>query len=308
MEKYDLVIIGGGPAGLTAGIYATRYNMKNIVVTKEVGGMMLEAPEVCNFPSEERISGLKLTNKIKASLKSVGGSIKEDEVETIKKNEKDFILILESGEKIKAKSLILATGTKKRSLDLKNEDKFLGKGVSYCVTCDGPLFKDKVVGVVGGSDSAGASSLYLSNIAKKVYIIYRKDKLRANPAWVEEIKKDEKINIIYNTNVVGLKGKNMLESVLLDNAYKGSKKLDLDGLFIEIGTIPITSLFDKIKIKTNKKGYLVVQEDQSTSIKGVFGAGDVTNGSNGLRQIITACSEGAISADSAFKYLKTYKK
>ncbi len=307
MQEYDLVIIGGGPAGLTAGIYATRYNMKNVVITKEIGGMMLEAPEVCNYPSETKISGLKLAEKMKENLENLNGKVKEGEVEEVKKEKKDFILNLESGDRIKAKSLILATGTKKRSLNLEKEDKYLGKGVSYCVTCDGAFFKDKVVGVVGGSDSAGAAAIYLSDIAKKIYIIYRKDNLRANPAWIKDIKKQDKIEVITNTNVVGLKGDNMLSSVVLDNPYQGSKTLDLNGLFIEIGTIPITSLFDNLAIKTNKKGYLKVGKDQSTNIKGIFGAGDVTNASNGLRQIVTACSEGAISVDSAFKYLKQHR-
>ncbi len=304
MKNYDIIIIGGGPAGLTAGIYATRYNLSNLVVTKEIGGMTLEAPEVCNYPSEKSITGFKLIEKIKDNLISLGGEIKQDEVEDVKKLDKDFLLTLESSDKIKAKSIILATGTKKRSLNLKNEKKYLGKGVSYCVTCDGAFFKDKKVAVIGGSDSAGASAVHLSNIAKEVYIIYRGNKLRANPGWKQEIEHNKNIKVLYNTNVLELHGDPMLESVLLDKPYKGEEVFELDGLFIEIGAIPITSLFKDIDIKTNNKNYVMIDEDQSTNIDGVFAAGDVTNGSNGLRQIITACSEGAISVDSAFKYLR----
>jgi len=306
-QKYDLAIIGGGPAGLTASIYASRYRLSNLIISEEIGGMAWEAPKVCNFPSEKKIPGSKLINKIKDNVEEAGGEIKMDKVLGLEKKEKGFVLNLKRAGEIKARGIILATGTKKRKLGVENEDDFLGNGISYCATCDGPFHKGKTIAVVGGANSAVSAALYLADIASKVYLIYRRGKLRANPIWVKETKQKDNIEIIYNTNITSLKGNKKLEEIILDKKHKNSNQLKIEGVFIEIGSVPEVSISKNIGVETNKDGYIKVGPDQSTSVGGVWAGGDVTDASNKFRQIITACSEGAVAANSAFKYFQSKK-
>ena len=198
------------------------------------------------------------------------------------------------------KTLIITTGMEKRKLGIPGEKEFLGKGVSYCGTCDGPLFKDKIVGVVGGSDAAGVEALLLTEYAKKVYIIYRREQLRAEPVTFEQIKKNKKIEIIYKSNVTEIKGKQFVESVILDNG----RELKLDGLFIEIGGIPTSYLVKDIGVKLTEDGHVIVDETQETNVDYIFAAGDITNASNKFKQIITAASEGCLAALSAYKHVR----
>lgn len=308
MEKYDLLIVGAGPAGLTAGIYAGRYRIKTLIVGVLVGGLMTEAFKVCNYPAFEEISGLDLTEKMKNQVSNLGVGIKEDEVESLKKEDGWFRVGIQSGEKFLTRTLLLATGTRHRKLNLPNEERFLGRGVSYCVTCDGVLFKDKVVGVVGGSDAAVMAALFLSEIAKKVFVIYRKEKLRAIPIWVENLKARDNVEVIFKTNVVGLSGEDKLEEAKLDNPYQGSEDLKLDGLFLEIGTVPSKALSQQLGVGINEKGFIKVNGAGKTDVEGVWAAGDITTGSNGFMQIVTACAEGAIAVRSIYLYLKGSKK
>lgn len=304
MNEYELLIVGAGPAGLTAGIYAARYKLKTLIVGVVVGGLMTEAHKVCNFPSIKEISGMDLTEKIKDHVLSLGVEIREDEVESLRKEGDLFRVGTQSGQRFLTKTLLLAFGTRHRRLNLPNEEKFLGRGVSYCSTCDGPLFRDKVVGVVGGSDAAVTAALFLSEIAQKVFLIYRKEKLRAIPIWVENLEKKENVETIFNTNVIGLLGKEKLEKIKLDNPYKGRDYLDLDGLFLEVGTVPSQALSQQLHLETDEKGFIKIDQAGRTNVEGIWAAGDITTGSNGFMQIITACAEGAVATRSIYQYLR----
>lgn len=304
-KKYDLVITGSGPAGLTASIYAARYRLATLVIGDALGGMAGEAYKICNFPSEKEISGLKLMEKMKDHAESLGVEIILDEVSEVKKTDKEFLVSTINGLKFQTKTIILATGQKRRKLNLKQEKKFLGKGVSYCATCDGAFYKEKTVGVIGGRDAAVSAAIFLAGLARKVYLIYRGPKLRAETILVEELEKNPKIEVLYETQVVSLEGKDELEKVVLDKPYNGSQELSLAGLFVEIGSVPDTAMFQRMGIAIDEKQRIIVDASQATSLKGVWSAGDVTNGSNGLRQVITACGEGAIAAESVIHYFQT---
>jgi len=295
--EYDLVIIGAGPSGLTAAIYAARYKLNTLVIGEQIGGLAAEAEEIHNFPSHKKITGIELIKKMREQVENLGVEIKNSYVNSIKKIDSQF-LVKTSSTEYKAKKIILATGTKKRKLGLELEDKFLGKGISYCATCDAAFFKNKIVGVVGGSNSAITAALLLSKFANKVYIIYRKNKFfRAEPKLVEEVEKNEKIKSIFNSNVTELIGENKLEGVKLDNG----DKLNLEGLFIEIGSVPNLKLAEELGIEL-EENHIKVDKKQRTNIRGVFACGDVTN--SPLKQIIVACAQGAIAANSAYEELK----
>ena len=305
-EKYDLVIVGSGPAGLTASIYATRYKLKTLVIGKINGGLMSQSHKICNFPTEKDITGLDLTQKMIENATSQGVTIIGDEIVNIKKEKEDFRVGLASDKNFSTKTIILASGTTHRHLGLDKEKEFLGRGLSYCATCDGMFFKDKIVGVVGGSDSALTSALYLSDIAKKVYLIYRGQKLRGEPVWVEKIDQQNNIEVLLKTNVTKLTGEERLTSVNLDKSYQEKNKLELDGLFIEIGHTPeLGDHIKKLGIEVNEQGYIKVGSDQKTTCQGIWAAGDITTNSNGFRQIITACAEGAVAAENIFHYIQS---
>ncbi len=297
MESYDLIIIGTGPAGLTAGIYAGRYLLKTLIIGKLPGGMISEAHKVCNFPSYESITGVELTKKIIEQVKDLEIEIKQEEVTEINGSNSNFI-IKTNKQEYQAKKIILAIGRKKQKLNVKGESEFLGKGVSYCATCDAGFFKNKVVSVVGGSNAALTAALLLSEYAKKVYIIYRKGNFfRAEPAWIKQVEENKKIKLIFNSKIIEIYGTDSVKGVKLDT----KKDLKVDGVFVEIGSIPDEKLSKQLELKT-EKGYIKINKKQETNIKGVFTAGDITN--NPLKQVITACGEGAIAANSAYNELK----
>ncbi|PIP17281.1 MAG: thioredoxin-disulfide reductase [Candidatus Portnoybacteria bacterium CG23_combo_of_CG06-09_8_20_14_all_37_13] len=285
----DLIIIGAGPAGLTAGIYAKRYNLDFLVIGQTPGGTAIEAWQIENYPGFKSIAGLDLMQKFQEQL---GQKIIQENIEKITK---DFLVYTDKNQ-YQGKTLILAMGSKNRKLGLENEEKFLGRGISYCVTCDGPLFKDKIVAVVGGGNAALTGALELADIAKKVYLIHRRDEFRADPIWQEKIKQNKKIEIIFNTRVVQVKGDKILEKIILDS----SRELEVSGLFIEIGTTPSSGLAQDLAI-TLENDFIVVDKNQATNIPGVFAAGDITN--NPLKQIISACGQGAVASFSAFQYV-----
>jgi len=306
-KNYSLIIIGAGPAALTASIYASRYRLDHLVIGESLGGLAFEAHKICNFPTEQEISGMEIVEKMKKHVKSLGTSLLLDKVINVEQKKEAFKILTRSGKIFLAKTLLLAVGTKRRQLNLPNESKFIGKGVSYCATCDAMFYQGKTVAVVGGSDSANTASLYLAEIAKKVYQIYRKNKLRGETAWVNQVVTNKKIEVIYNTEVIGLDGKEKLEKIILSKPYKGQTELAIDGLFIEIGTIPQKNLINKLSLETDEKGYIRVTPDQKTSHSGIWAAGDITTASNNFHQIITACSEGAIAAEDIFKFLQNSK-
>ncbi|MCF7907084.1 FAD-dependent oxidoreductase [Patescibacteria group bacterium] len=304
-KKYPLIIVGAGPAGLTSSIYASRFRVNNLVIGQLWGGLVSESHQVCNFPTEKKIKGLELAQKIKDHAQSLDASFLSDEVIAIEKNSlQGFRITTKSKKVFQAETVLLAQGTKRRKLNVRDEDKFLGKGVSYCATCDAMFYQDRIVAVVGGSDSAQTSSLYLAQVAKKVYQIYRRDKLRGEAIWIEQVEKNSKIEIIFNSQIKELKGKGNLEAVVIENNQQEERRLAVDGLFIEIGTIPHQHLTKCLGLAVNSEGYIKVSADQKTSQEGIWAAGDITDGSNNFRQIITACAEGAIAAENIFKFLQ----
>ena len=301
---YDVAIIGTGPAGLAASIYASRYRLSNIFIGKLPGGAISEAHKVCNYPGFNEISGMELSMNFYNHAKELGGEHIMEHVKDIEKRDKLFNIATDENKEYFAKTVILAIGTNRNKLNLKNEDYYLGKGLSYCATCDAAFYKDKVVGIVGGSSAATMAATMLADVAKKVYIIYRGTKLRGEPAWIDEVKKKDNVEIIFTTIVIGLEGEDKLERVKLSKEYNGSQHLELDGVFVEVGSVPNVDLAKQLELKLDKKGYIEVQGDQSTTLVGVWAAGDCTSGSNRFRQVVTATSEGSVAANAVFRYLK----
>jgi len=297
--KYDLAIIGTGPAGYTASIYASRYKIKHVLIGQVPGGLATEAHKVCNFPTNKEIKGVDLMQKMRKHAISFSTEEFSEEVLEIEHDNSNFKITTRSEKVFTAKTILLAIGTKRRKLNVPDEEKYIGKGLTYCATCDGPFYKDKVVAVVGGSDAANTTSLYLSQIASEVIQIYRKDKLRGDPTWSHQVINNPKIKVIYNKNIKDLEGTEKLEFVILDDGTK----IKVNGLFVEIGSVPNTTLIENLNIATDKNGYIIVDQAQKTNIEGAWAAGDITTGSNSFRQIITACSEGAIAAEDIFRYL-----
>lgn len=296
---YDIIIIGAGPAGMTAALYAAQARKNILVLEKEAcGGQILKAYKVKNYPGFKEISGFDFASNLYTQLTDLNVKIKFEEVLgiNIKNNLKE--VITKKGNYL-AKSIIIATGAKNRKLNLNNEDRLIGKGVSYCTTCDGMFFKEKVVAVYGGGNSAIDGALYLSDICKKVYLIYRRKDFKENNKNLNELKEKNNIELIFNTNIIDLIGNEKLESITLredNNEYS----LNIDGLFIEIGYVPVSEMCNNI-INIDSNGYIIANEDCATNIEGIFVAGDIRI--KNIRQLTTACSDGTISALNACKYL-----
>lgn len=303
---YDLIIIGSGPAGLTASIYASRYKISHLVVGREPGGVITGAPKIENFPGAFGQSGVEWSQKLLEQAKSLGTEIKTGEVEKIifAQDKKTFILNTENGEKFPAKTVIVATGMERRKLNISGEKEFLGKGVSYCATCDATFFRDKTVVVVGGNDSAAAAACHLAEFARKVFLIYRRRPLRCEPVWQERINANPKITIILETNLKEIKGDTTVKSVILDKPFNDNSEIATDGIFIEIGGIPTTGILQDLGIKFDPEGFIEVNLEMKTNEPGLFAAGDITTSSKILQQLVTACAQGAMSAHSAYRYLQ----
>ncbi|MDH4330273.1 MAG: FAD-dependent oxidoreductase [Candidatus Moranbacteria bacterium] len=304
---YDLAIIGAGPAGLSASVYASRYGIKNIVVGEVGGGLAMSTHEIGNWLGSQKVSGFEFAKNAIDHASSLGAEIRSLSVDQIEKKDGEFGILLSDGSEISAKTLLLSMGTKRRKLGVSGEKDFAGKGVSYCSTCDGFFYKDKIVAVVGGGDSAASAAVYLANIAKKVYLIYRGDKLRAERFWVDAMENNPNVEIIYNTNVKEIKGNEKVEKIELDMPINGVSEIVIDGLFVEIGLSPNTEMLKNMDIEMDDEGYIKIDSDGRTSVNGIWSAGDITNGSSKFRQIVTAASEGAIAANSINVYLNRQK-
>lgn len=307
MVTYDIAIIGGGCTALGAGVYAARFNMKTIIFAGRLGGLIQDTHIVENYPGFKKISGFDLSQKLLEHVKEYKEvKIVEEFVKDIKKD-KEFSI---KGEKtsIKAKTILIATGTKRRKLNALGEKEFSNKGVSYCATCDAPLFKDKTCIMIGGSDSAAKEAILLAEYAKKVYIVYRKEKIHPEPINMkrtEALIKKGKIEIINNTNVKEIKGDKFVTSVIFDNPYKGNKEFKCEGVFIEIGHIIENDLAKKLKVKLDEKGEIITNKDSKTNIKGIYAGGDVA--SRAWKQAIVGVAEGVIGVNSAYNYLQEQK-
>lgn len=295
---YDLIIVGAGPAGLTAGIYALRANLKVLMFEREsIGGQISSSPLVENYPGFISISGAELSNNLYEQYMNLGGELELEEVVSIKPG-KEKIITTDFG-KYKAKAIIIATGAKHKMLGINREEELVGKGISYCATCDGAFYKEKIVAVIGGASSAVTNAIYLSSIAKKVYLIYRKSELRCESILKERLESHHNIEIKYNTIVTKLIGADELEAIELNN----SEKLDVDGVFISIGVDPNTEIIKDL-LPLNNDNY-VSSLDTKTNIEGIFVAGDVRD--KDLRQLTTATSDGSIAATYAIDYIRSLK-
>jgi thioredoxin reductase (NADPH) len=297
---YDLIIIGAGPAGLAAGVYAGRRHLKTLVISENIGGNMSLAHLVENYPGIAAISGIDLAEVMKKQAESFHCEFVTETVDGVSLKG-DVKEVAAEKKKFQGKSIIIATGAQHRKLNIQGEDKFLGKGVSYCATCDGPLFKGKKVVVVGGSDCACVVAAYLAKIASEVYLIHRRDKLRADEHNQEKIKKLG-VKIIWDSVVEKIEGDNLVNNIKVKNV-KTEEIIDMpiEGVFIEIGYVPTTEILEKEGIETDEKKYIKANEKGETNIEGVFAAGDVTGG---FAQIVTAVSKGAVAATNAYFYLQ----
>jgi len=307
MLYYDLIIIGGGPAGMTAGIYAVRLGLKTLLITKSFGGQIArKAIDIENYPGFEKISGLDLVQKIEKHLKTQKIDTEIDEVRKVEKKDGDFIVFTKSKKEFKAKSVILASGADPRPLEVPGEKEFLGRGVSYCSVCDGPLFKNKVVAVVGGGNAGFEAAIFLSNIAKKIYILEYSEKIGADAKNQERVKKTGKVQIITNAEIKEIRGNQFVNKLIYQDRKIGKKIiLPVEGIFVEIGSQPATS-FAKGLVDFNEKDEIKVEfETYQTRTPGLFAAGDVNVGR--YKQIITACGEGCKVALAVYEYLQNLK-
>jgi thioredoxin reductase (NADPH) len=302
---YELIIIGAGPAGFGASIYASRYKIKHLVIGKEFGGQIVKTSRIENWPGFESISGPELIGKFSEQAKKLGAEIIQDEVRKISKQEEFFDVETVGGEKYQTKNIILALGMKPRKLNVPGEDEFVGKGVSYCAICDAMFFRGKDVAVVGGGDSAAKAAIHLGEFSSKVNIFYPEGKLIMEPALQDKIKENEKIDLNECQGVVEIEGDGKVTGIVC-KIKNEKKKTPVSGVFIEIGSVPGVEIAKQIGVEIDEDGYVIIKSDQSTNINGIFAAGDVTTGSNKLRQLITSVSEGAIAASSVYNKLKTF--
>lgn len=296
---YDVIIIGGGPAGLTAAVYARRANLKTLVLEATAcGGQIIITPDIENYPAAMHISGLDFASRLESQANELGAEIKFEEVTGFndKGTEKE---VFTDSNTYTAKTIIIATGTKARKLDLEGEDALVGHGISYCATCDGSFYRGRVVAVNGGGNTALDDALFLSNIADRVYLIHRRDQFRGDAESVEKIKAKENIELVMNSQVTKLIYDNKLDGIEVTDNNGIIRKLDVGALFIAVGRIPSTNIFAN-KITMKEDGY-IDGEYCHTNVPGVFVAGDCRN--KEVRQLVTATADGAVAVHEIIKLL-----
>jgi len=308
-ETFDLIIIGLGPAAYSAALYAARYMLKTLVIGETPGGQLTEAGEVDDYLGLIGINAQDMIKVFNKHIEKYNVPVILDHVESIKKDGDEFVVKAKRKGEFKAKSVILAIGVKRRKLNVPGEAEFTGRGVSYCSICDAPLFKNRVVAVIGGGDSALEGAEILSRYATKVYLIHRRDEFRGQPIYLENIKAKPNVEIILNTVVTEIKGDKLVKSILTKNVKTGeTKELNVNGVFVEIGFEPPTDFARANGLETDAMGYIKVDEWMRTNIQGVFAAGDCTGMWLGFRQVITSAAQGAVAAHSAFRYLNEMKR
>ncbi len=295
---YDLIVVGAGPAGLTAAIYARRANKKVLVFeAKSYGGQIVNAHLVENYPGFKSISGFDLATSMYDQAVSLGAEFK---FEMVKKITKDKEVITDNGT-YSAKAIILATGAENRKLNLPEEVDYIGKGVSYCATCDGNFYKGKDVAIVGGGNTALEDALYLANICNKVYLIHRRESFRGEDKYVEQISLSDNIELILNSNVVDINGEDYLEEIIVKDKDENTRSLKVSGLFVAVGQQPKNELFADV-IEIDEKGYIKAHDEVYTTCEGIYVAGDTR--SKELKQLTTAVADGSLAATIAIKEMK----
>jgi thioredoxin reductase (NADPH) len=300
-REFELVIIGGGPAGLTAALYGGRMGLKTALFEGTAfGGLAGTAPKIENYPGFESINGLELTEKMRKQAESYGTTFFYNKVSAINPKE---MTITTSGGDTKAIAIILATGSKHISLGLPNEYDLVGNGISYCATCDGPLFRDQVVATVGGSNAAGLEVIYLSGVAKKVYLIHRRHCMRAEACIVDEVDSLPNVVPMYNCTIEeAIPKDNKLHQLKVKNIETGEiNNINVKALFIAIGVQPQSELAKNVGIELDKDNNIIVDKNQETKFPGIYAAGDVTGG---IRQVTTATGEGTTAAMNAYLFIK----
>lgn len=295
---YDIIIIGAGPSGMSAALYALRANKKVLLLEKKCyGGQIINASNIENYPALPNVSGYDFATNLYNQIKSLGVILKYEEVlEVTDKKE-----VITTKDTYKGKNIIIATGLKKRKLNLENEDKLLGSGISYCATCDGNFYKNKNVAVVGGGNTALEDALYLSNIASKVYLIHRRDNFRGEKKLISEVKEKNNIELILSSNITKIIGEDNLNSIEITDNRNNISKLEIDGLFIAIGNIPDNNRFKNI-IDLDENGYIIANANLKTKTDNIYVAGDTRVKT--LRQLVTATSDGAIAVTEITKEME----
>jgi thioredoxin reductase (NADPH) len=302
MKKLDVVIIGAGPAGLTAGIFAVRRSLKTVVFS-DIGDAptVTEATVIEDWIGTPDITGPELMKRFQEHAKNMNVPIADEKVTNIVKTNDGF-KVFGVKKAYDAKTVIIATGAIHRKVEVPGEDKFAGKGVSFCANCDGPLFKGKMVLVVGGGDTAASYALLLNQIGAKTCLIHRRDRLRASENYQTQLR-NSKVKIIWDSVLKEIKGDTFVKSVIIENAKtKKKKELPMDGVFIAIGSVPMSEMTKRLRIKLDEYGYIVVDKEGRTNVPGIFAAGDCAN--NPTKRIITSCADGSKATEAAYEYIQ----
>jgi len=298
---YDLVVIGSGVTGYGAAMYAARLDLSVVVIGSVEGGTITLTDDVANYPGYIQMTGQELADKLKEHALDYPVLLETGTVTDIFRTKENIFYVITENKTFLAKSVLFATGMKERELEVPGHDELKNKGVSYCALCDAPLYKDKVVGVVGGSDSAVKEALLLAKYCPKVYIIYRRQKIRPEPVNARRVEREPKIEVITETNVTEILGDQRVMGVKLDKPYNDKDILTLDGIFIAIGGIPYSELAKKLGVELNEKGEIKIDRSSRTNIEGIYAAGDVVDSE--FKQAITGVAEGVHAAYQAYKYV-----
>jgi len=303
---HDVAIIGLGCAGYTSAIYCARYKLSTLLVGAVEGGTGLAAAEVGDWPGDEYTTGPELMERMSKHAQSFDTvTHRVAQVDKVEKTGDGFRLILEGGDALETKTIIFAMGAKNRKIGVPGEEEFAGKGVTYCATCDAYFFKGKDVAVVGGGDAAVEGAAIAAQVANKVYLVHRRKEFRATPYWVGRVEERDNVEFVLERNVAEIVGDQKVTGLKLDKSYEGSDTLKVDGIFIEIGADPLTDLPVQLGCELDERKHMKVDAGMRSNVKGVFGAGDITSGSNHFAQFVTAAGEGSIAANSLFNYLES---
>ncbi len=300
-EQYDLIIIGAAAAGMPAAIYAKRFGLNTLIIGAEVGGLLNESHNVENYPGFPSIPGRELMLKFKEHVESVGVEIKQEWVKALEKSDAGFNVVTDNGE-YAARALVLTMGSTHRKLGIPGEEEFASKGVSYCPTCDAAFFRNVPVAVVGGGDAAASAALLLAEHASKVFVLVRRDVMRAEPINRQRLEAHEKIEILYETKPVEFVGEQLLTGIRLSKPYNGEEILPVEGVFVMIGSDPNSALAEPLNVALNEKKEIIIDEQSRTNVPFVYAAGDIAN--RPYEQVITGAAEGVIAAFSAYKDIR----